>query len=183
VGTLNYGPNEHGVKWLVQAILPAIRARVGATDVTLTVIGRAPPDWMREQAAAGAFALHADVPDVKPFYDACDAVVVPISAGGGTRIKILEAFGYGRVVVSTTLGAEGIEAEPGKDFLIADSQSEFAEAVVRLIETPPLGVTLVGNARKTVEQHYSMSACEHAVTMNFMLAGNGETRGVAMAHA
>lgn len=167
VGTLNYAPNENAVKWLVEEIMPAIRARVGQDMAELTVIGRGPTQELRAMAAAGAFRLHGDVPDVAPFYEACHAVMVPIRAGGGTRIKILEAFGYGRVVISTTLGAEGIMARDGGELMIADSAAEFAEAAQRLLQEAGLAQQLIANGRRTVMEHYSAVACEKAVDTVF----------------
>lgn len=157
--------------------MPAIRAQVGQGNAILTVIGRGPTDWMQQQAAAGAFVLHGDVPDVAPYYEACDAVLVPIRAGGGTRIKILEAFGYGRVVISTTLGAEGIAADQGRELLIANSPSEFADAAGRLLKEPELSRQLVANGRQRVMERYSMAACEQAIDAIFLapVASQAET--------
>jgi hypothetical protein len=76
--------------------------------------------------------------------------MVPIRAGGGTRIKILEAFGYGRVVISTTLGAEGIAAKDGREILIADNADDFAQAAWRLVNEAGLAAALIGNGRRTV---------------------------------
>lgn len=167
VGTLNYAPNENAVKWLTEEIMPAIRKRVGQENAVLTVIGRGPTDWMRQQAAAGGFLLHGDVPDVQPYYAACDAVLVPIRAGGGTRIKILEAFGYGRVVISTTLGAEGIVAAHDRELLIANSAAEFADAAGRLLHEPDLSRQLIAHGRQRVMERYSMAACEQAIDAVF----------------
>ncbi len=174
VGTLNYAPNENAVKWLTEAIMPAIRQRVGQHNAILTVIGRGPTDWMKQQAATGAFELHGDVPDVAPYYEACDAVLVPIRAGGGTRIKILEAFGYGRVVISTTLGAEGIVAGHGSELLIANSPEEFADAAGRLLEEPQLSQELIAHGRQRVMERYSMAACEQAIDAVFPPAEAGK---------
>lgn len=167
VGTLNYTPNEHAVKWLVEAILPEILRRVGKDAVNLAVVGRGPTAWMQAQADAGIFELHGDVPDVQPFYAACDAVLVPILAGGGTRIKILEAFGYGRVVLSTTQGAEGIDAENNQELMIVNTAVEFANAVAILIRNRELGQKLIASARRKVVQRYSMDACKKAVDTIF----------------
>jgi glycosyltransferase involved in cell wall biosynthesis len=177
VGTLNYAPNENAVKWLVEEIMPAIRGRLGQDMAELTVIGRGPTGWMKDSAASGAFKLHGDVPEVEPFYRACDAVMVPIRAGGGTRIKILEAFGYGRVVISTTLGAEGIAAKDGREILIADSADDFAQAAWRLVNEAGLAAALIGNGRRTVMERYSPGACEHAIEAVFVApasAGAGQ---------
>jgi glycosyltransferase involved in cell wall biosynthesis len=180
VGTLNYAPNENAVKWLADEILPAIQKKVGKDMVQLTVIGRGPVDWMKRQAATGAFVLRGDVPDVRPYYEASHALVVPIRAGGGTRIKILEAFGYGRVVISTTLGAEGIDAEHGKELLIANNATQFSDAAQALIQQPDLSQRLIDNARKKVVERYSMSACEQAIDATF---GAPSVRPKPAAHA
>lgn len=179
VGTLNYAPNENAVKWLTQEIMPAIRTRVGQDNAILTVIGRGPTEWMKQQAAQGAFVLHGDVPDVAPYYEACDAVLVPIRAGGGTRIKILEAFGYGRVVISTTLGAEGIAAEHGKELLIANSAAEFADAAGRLLQEPDLSAQLTASGRQRVMERYSMTACEQAIDAIFLPADAAQAQAGA----
>jgi glycosyltransferase involved in cell wall biosynthesis len=168
VGTLNYAPNETAVKWLVEEIMPAIRARVGQDRAELIVIGRGPTDEIKQMAATGAFRLHGDVPEVEPFYEDCHAVMVPIRAGGGTRIKILEAFGYGRVVISTTLGAEGIAATDGQELMIADSAEEFADAAECLLNEAGLAQHLIANGRRRVMERYSAAACEQAVDAVFL---------------
>lgn len=168
VGTLNYAPNENAVKWLVEEILPAIRDRVGQDMAELTVIGRGPTDWIKKTAATGAFNLYGDVPEVAPFYEACHAVMVPIRAGGGTRIKILEAFGYGRVVISTTLGAEGIAAQHEQELLIADTPNAFADAAHRLLNEAGFAQHLIANGRRRVMERYSAAACEQAVDSIFL---------------
>jgi glycosyltransferase involved in cell wall biosynthesis len=174
VGTLNYAPNENAVKWLVEEIMPAIRAKVGQDMAELTVIGRGPTDWLKQTAATGAFTLHGDVPDVAPFYEACHAVMVPIRAGGGTRIKILEAFGYGRVVISTTLGAEGIAARDGQELMIADTADAFAHAAERLLNEAGFAQQLIANGRRRVMERYSASACEQAVDSVFLGRSSAE---------
>lgn len=179
VGTLNYPPNENAVKWLVEDIMPAVRCKFGDRPVELTVIGRGPTDWIKAQSAAGAFSLHSNVPDVEPYYQDCHAVVVPIRAGGGTRIKILEAFGYGRVVISTKLGAEGIVADDGKELLIADTADEFAAAVLKLATQAGLAQQLIVNGRRRVMDRYSKAACEQA--MEAVFVASASTRTVATA--
>ena len=179
VGTLNYPPNENAVKWLVEEIMPAIRNKVGQDMAELTVIGRGPGEWVRKQAAAGAFILHGDVPEVEPHYAHCHAVLVPIRAGGGTRIKILEAFGYGRVVISTTLGAEGIAADDGQQLMIADSPAAFADAAHRLLTEAGLAQHLIDNGRRRVLERYSATACEQAIDATFIGAASLQPHAVA----
>jgi glycosyltransferase involved in cell wall biosynthesis len=163
VGTLDYPPNDDAVHWLLAEIMPAIRARLGDGAAVLRVIGRKAPGWMRERAQRGEMELHADVPDVAPYYEQADAVLVPIRSGSGTRIKILEAFALGRAVISTTTGMEGIAARDGEELLIADSAQAYADAVARLAGDPALRDALVRAGRTLVEERYSAASCVRAL--------------------
>lgn len=163
VGTLDYPPNDDAVRWLLAEIMPAIRARLGEDAAVLRVVGRKAPAWMAERAQRGEMELHADVPDVQPYYLQADAVLVPIRSGSGTRIKILEAFALGRAVVSTTTGMEGIAARDGEELLIADTAQAFAEALARLAAEPSLKDALVRKGRLLVEEQYSAASCVKAL--------------------
>ena len=94
------------------------------------------------------------VDDVGPYYERAQVAVVPLRAGGGSRLKILEAFALGRPVVSTTLGAEGLDVVDGEHLLLADTAAAFAEAVIRLLEDPELSARIAGAARALVEERY-----------------------------
>jgi polysaccharide biosynthesis protein PslH len=127
VGTGSYIPYERGVAWFVREVLPRIDARM---PVVLEVVGHPPT---RPVKGKGVRYVGA-VPSVKPFYSASHAVVVPVFEGSGTRLKILEAMAYGRPVISTRLGAEGLPIVAGEDFLQADDAEHFAAAAVRVAE-------------------------------------------------
>ncbi len=135
-GLLSTVPNVDGVTHFIQDIWPQIvrdhpRARC-------KIIGSgAPPSLL---ALAGPqIEFTGFVSDLRPHLAAAAAVVVPLRLGGGTRLKIVEAMAMGKAVVSTTLGAEGIEAVPGRDILIEDQPAAFADAVKRLLAEPELG--------------------------------------------
>jgi polysaccharide biosynthesis protein PslH len=125
VGTANYVPYERGLAWFVREVLPRIEAQ---TSVVLDVVG-GPPD--RPAQAKGVRYL-GTVPSVEPFYSASHGVIVPVFEGSGTRLKILEAMAYGRPVISTRLGAEGLPVVAGEHFLQADDPEGFTAAAVRL---------------------------------------------------
>jgi polysaccharide biosynthesis protein PslH len=127
VGTGSYLPNERGVAWLVREVLPRIEARM---PVVLEVVGHLPT---RPVKAKGVRYVGA-VPSVQPFYSASHGVVVPVFEGSGTRLKMLEAMAYGRPVISTRLGAEGLPVVAGRHFLQADDAEHFADAAVRVAE-------------------------------------------------
>jgi glycosyltransferase involved in cell wall biosynthesis len=98
----------------------------------------------------------ADVTSLAPYYAAARMAIVPIRAGGGSRIKILEAFAHGRPVIATRLGAEGLGLVDGQHLLIADTAEDFAAAARRLLADPDLAVRLVSKAGALVEQRYAL---------------------------
>jgi glycosyltransferase involved in cell wall biosynthesis len=127
IGNLNYLPNADGVRHFIREIFPRVRGEVPGARFHIAGSGRA-----KLPIAEGVERL-GFVPDLMPCYGRAWVCVAPIRAGGGVRIKILEAFAHGRAVVSTPMGAEGIEARPGQDLLLAESPNEFAESCVRLL--------------------------------------------------
>lgn len=136
VGNLNYLPNIDALEFLQGEVLPALVARV--PDVRIVVVGRAPAT---DEAAAAVERLRRspqitfvfDVPDCTPFYHRCAVAIAPIRVGGGTRIKIVEAFAHRRPVVSTRKGCEGLDVEDGSQLLIADDPRRFAECCAALL--------------------------------------------------
>jgi polysaccharide biosynthesis protein PslH len=127
VGTGSYTPNRRGLAWFVREALPLIEKR---TPVLLEVVGDRPARAVR----ADSVRYLGRVPSVEPFYEASHGVVVPVFEGSGTRLKILEAMAYGRPVISTSPGAEGLPIVPGEHFLLADDPEAFAVAAAQLAE-------------------------------------------------
>jgi glycosyltransferase involved in cell wall biosynthesis len=154
VGLLGYRPNADAVTHLVRDILPLIRAQ--RPDIHLQVIGDgATADLLR--LAGPGVEFTGRVPDVRPFVSAAGAVVVPLRIGSGTRLKILEALALARPIVTTTIGAEGIDVVDGEHVLIADEPAAFAAAVVRVLRDEALARRLGENGRALVERSYDWS--------------------------
>ena len=99
--------------------------------------------------------LVGPVDDVRSAYECAHAVVVPLRAGGGTRIKIIEAFGYRRPVITTSIGVEGIEAVADRDVKIADDAPSFAGAMLQLIDDASLRDRLADNAHALMQDRYT----------------------------
>jgi glycosyltransferase involved in cell wall biosynthesis len=112
------------------------------------------------------------VDDVLPYWRKASALVVPLSIGGGTRIKILEAMALGRPVVSTTKGCEGLEVAHQKHLLITDDPKAFAEAVICLLRNPEAYRDMIRVARKLVEEKYSFAAIGGILRRVLENAGN-----------
>jgi len=159
-GLLSTAPNIDGVIHFVQSIWPRIVETHPKARCKI-IGGRPPPSLL---ALAGpSVELTGFVPDLRPHLAAAAAVVVPLRQGGGTRLKIVEAMAMGKAIVSTTLGAEGIEAVPGRDLLIEDDPRAFADAVNRLLAKPDLATSMGRSGRKLAVERYAWSAAAQAL--------------------
>jgi glycosyltransferase involved in cell wall biosynthesis len=153
VGNLSYGPNADGARWLCEEVLPLL------DGPTVALVGSQPGPDLLELAADRRVTVAADVPDVGPWYRSASAAVVPIRAGGGTRIKILEAFAHRRPVVATTAGARGLGlAGSGGPIVTADTADGFAAACRRLLDQPPLASSLAERGAEIVLTRNSVDA-------------------------
>jgi glycosyltransferase involved in cell wall biosynthesis len=149
VGLLGYRPNADAVAQLIDRILPLVARE--HPDVHLTIVGEGATPAML--AAAGPrVTFTGRVADVRPYVSAASAVVVPLRIGSGTRLKILEAMALARPVVTTSLGAEGLDLVDRQHALIADDPTGFATAVGRVLADPQLAGALGRNGRDLVER-------------------------------
>lgn len=131
-GAMDWLPNEDGIFYFAEQILPRIRCEF--PDALLTVVGRRPAPRLHELAArTPGLRITGQVEDIRPYVRRAAVYVVPLRVGGGTRLKIFEAMAMGKAVVSTSIGAEGLDVCSGKDIMLADTPARFAEAVVRLL--------------------------------------------------
>jgi glycosyltransferase involved in cell wall biosynthesis len=155
VGTLAYWANLDAIRYFMQDIFPALRRRI--PRVSLAIVGRDPPDEIRRLHDGETVLVHGDVPDVAPFVQEAELSIVPLRAGGGTRLKILESLALGTAVVSTTIGAEGLELRDGEELALADGAGAFAEAVARLLENGDLRDDLLHRGRQRTSELYRWS--------------------------
>jgi polysaccharide biosynthesis protein PslH len=150
-GLMSYYPNQQAVRWFVTNVFPAVlRRRPGAR---LVIAGAAPPRWL--SALAGPrVEVTGFVPDIRPYLARAAVVVAPLLIGGGTRVKILEALAMERPVVSTSLGAEGLDLVHGDSVLFADAPEAFADAILAVLEDPHLAGQLGSRGRLHVAEHF-----------------------------
>lgn len=152
-GRLDYYPNVDGLVFFVREILPRIREAVA--DIELQVIGISPAREIVELAESEpAVRLVGRVPDVRTALAEAAAVVVPLRIGGGTRLKIVEALSMARPLVSTRVGAEGLDVRDGEHLLLADEPDAFARAVITLLRDPAVAARLGANGRQLACQRY-----------------------------
>lgn len=151
-GAMRHQPNADAAVWYATGIHQHVqKALPGAT---FTIVGADPPPAVT-QLNSPSIIVTGQVPDVRPWLADAQVVAVPLRSGGGTRLKILEAFAAGRPVVSTTVGSEGLDVKNGVHLLLADSPEAFAGAICRIANDPDLARTLTSNARSLVEERYS----------------------------
>lgn len=162
VGTLRYSPNQDGIVWFCNEILPRIRTS-SPHKVMLTIVGFNPSAEIKALEMAGDIVVTGGVESVAPYYRECDIVIAPIRFGSGTRIKILEAMSYRRPVISTTLGAEGIDVKPGENILIDDTPEAFAAACLELIGNRDRRQDIGQRGRRLIEEKYSDKIIADAV--------------------
>ncbi len=153
-GVMDWHPNRDAVEYFVREILSRIREQ--CPNVRFIVAGRNPPvEFVKRLSLETQIEFTGTVPDMRPYIAAANVVVVPLRVGGGTRIKILEACSAGRPVVSTTIGAEGLNLEAGKEIILADEPLEFARSVITLLHDSILSESIAKSARSAVVERYS----------------------------
>lgn len=153
LGTMYWPPNVDCVHYFCREIMPIVRKSV--PDCTFTIAGQRPVKSVVALSSDPAVRVTGYVDDVREVAKDCGVFVVPLQAGSGVRVKILNAMSMGLPVVSTTVGAEGIDGVGGEDLLIADAPDDFAQAVVRVLTDPDLASALSRNARRLACEKYS----------------------------
>lgn len=156
LGGLHWPPNAQGVSWFIEQVLPAVVQQV--PDALFTLIGKDPPPKLLGDGLAVPRAnveVAGYVANPRPYLEETAAFVVPLLAGGGMRVKIVDAWTWAIPVVSTSIGAEGMDLLPGENILLADEPEAFAQAIVRLLRHPEDARQLADAGRRWAEQRYN----------------------------
>jgi glycosyltransferase involved in cell wall biosynthesis len=152
VGSHGWFPNRDAMSLFAADILPILRA--SSPDVRVTWVGRVPAGVRRSYEHAHQIRLTGHVDDTRPFLEAAACCIVPLRVGGGTRLKVLEAWAMGKAVVSTSIGCEGLEAIDGENILVRDSAASFADAVRAVLQDEQLRSSLGRTGRRTAQRLY-----------------------------
>jgi sugar transferase (PEP-CTERM/EpsH1 system associated) len=152
VGSMDYHANIHGVVDFAREVWPAVHER--DPELVFTIVGRDPAAEVRQLASIRGIEVTGTVADVRPYYREAVASIVPLKVGGGSRLKILEAMAAGVAVVSTTLGAEGLDVLPAVNILIADTNTQLLEAITGVVENEELRRQLSDAGRALVASRY-----------------------------
>ncbi|MGD2166041.1 MAG: glycosyltransferase [Anaerolineae bacterium] len=151
VGSMDYYPNIDAMRFFFDDVYGSIR-RV-RPDVRAQVVGHSPPPEIQSFAELPGVEVTGRVSDVVPYYDRAAVFVVPLRLGGGTRLKIIEAMAMEVPVVSTAVGAEGLDVTPGEDILLADEPRDFARKVLDLLSDEDLYARIASGGRRLAERY------------------------------
>lgn len=151
-GSMDWRANQDAIQWFIDEVHPLLLAQ---GDYQFHVVGRSPPSWLQDPSRVPRQLVVTGAVDlVQPFIANAAVYVVPLRVGGGSRLKILEALSMGRAVVSTTVGAEGLDVTPGVDIVIADSAADFAAATEALWRDLAGRQRLGAAGRALIERQY-----------------------------
>jgi len=154
LGSMDWMPNIDGMEWFTAEVLPLIRKK--RPECTLAIVGRKPAASIEDLANGDPLIrVTGTVPDVRPYLWGSAVSIVPLRIGGGTRLKIYEAMAARIPVVSTAIGAEGLDVRAGENIFIADRPQDFAERCLALLEDPTLVCRMASSAWEMIAERYS----------------------------
>ncbi len=160
LGVMFWPPNAGGVAWFAREAWPQVQARF--PEARLTIVGKNPPPMLTDLNGVDGIEVLGYVPDVQAILAETAVFIVPLRAGGGMRVKILDTWCWGLPIVSTHIGAEGIAVRDGENILLADTADELAQAVNRVSGDTALADNLRKNGRQWIEAHYDWRTTYHA---------------------
>lgn len=163
-GSFTYGPNLDALQYFARDIAPLLAARLPHARTFFVGPWAPAAEHIRAQYSHRSdIVVTGHVDDTRPYFGNADVVLVPLRLGTGIRVKILEAMSMERPVVSSSVGAEGIEAAIGEHIMIADTPSQFVDAIVTLVEDRAAAVRMAKAARSLVERRYSIDVMTIAI--------------------
>lgn len=175
VGGLGWDPNHEAVEYFLREVWPRISADL--PELRFQLVGDGTEKFAGQPGAS--VVGHGRVPDIRPFMARASVMVVPLRVGGGMRLKILDFLAAGKAVVSTSIGAEGNIAQPGRDLLITDTSEALATAVKRVIQDAELRQSLGVAGRELVENHYAWGKIGQAFMALYEGVGVGKTAPIS----
>lgn len=151
-GAMDYTPNVDALRWFFSDIHAALRQRI--PDLQVLIVGKSPIPEVQAYAQLPGVTVTGSVPDVRPYYRRAWLQMVPLRIGGGTRLKIVESLAIGTPVVSTTIGAQGLDLTHGANILLADTAKAFADEIVRALQNSPLRQHLRENGIRVAKARF-----------------------------
>jgi glycosyltransferase involved in cell wall biosynthesis len=168
VGGTSWYPNRDALHWFVEEIAPRLRSR--GVPAHVTWVGRATDAEQREFSRVEGLTLTGYVDDIRPYVARAACYIAPLRVGGGTRLKLLDAWAMGKAIVSTTIGAEGLGARHGETMLLADTADAFADAIASVLRDEGLRRRIGAAARREAEERFSWDVIGETVRRLYVVA-------------
>ncbi len=166
IGSMDWLPNQEGVRWLLDAVWPLVIAKRPGTKLHLA--GKNMPDWLRSRKQDGVI-IEGEVENAWEFMNRHPMMLVPLFSGSGVRIKIIEAMLAGRTVISTPIGAEGIQCSHGRHLFIADTAAGFVDTILYCLDHPMERILVGQAARSLIEKDYRLDVVSTRITNFYRL--------------
>lgn len=155
LGAMSWEPNVEAAEFLARQVVPELRKQVD--NLQLKIVGKNPTSRVLALGKLPGVEVAGSVPDVKPYLIEADLLAVPLNSGGGTRLKILEAFAAGLPVLSTSVGCEGIQGKPGEHLMVA-TREKWVSATLDFLKSSSQRLKLADNARRLARDQYDWGA-------------------------
>lgn len=173
IGSMNWLPNREGIEWFLDEVWDQVVENY--PEVTFTIAGRDMPEEFKERESDNLKIL-GEIKDAKGFMAAKDIMIVPILSGSGVRIKIIEGMALGKTIITTTIGAEGLDITDGQNIFIADTPEEFVSVIGKCVQTPDLCTIIGENAMDFVTVHHNNEIITRRITEYFQELLGSERR-------
>lgn len=152
IGSLDWIPNYEGINWFLNEVWPDVHKKF--PELELHIAGRNTPDDLYRWSKSKVL-IHGEVRDAREFINQHPMMIVPLLSGSGMRAKILEGMALGKVVITTSMGLEGIEAKHNEQVLVADNPQEFLQCFERCLKEPELLIRISKNAQEFVSENFN----------------------------
>ncbi|MFW5793530.1 MAG: glycosyltransferase family 4 protein [Bacteroidota bacterium] len=162
IGALDWIPNQEGIKWFVDKVWPGVYSKF--PDKKLHIAGRNAPDWLIKFFLKPGIIFHGEIPDAKKYMTEHGIMIVPLFAGSGMRIKILEGMSLGLSIITTSIGVEGINAKDDEEVIIANTANNFIEKICYVLENPDICRNIGKRAMSFVVQNYDNDRIANSLT-------------------
>ena len=160
IGSMNWAPNIEGIEWFLDRVWPVLLTHF--PELEFYIAGRDIPEYFN-QYKIPHFNVDGEVPDAQEYMLSKDIMIVPLLSGSGVRIKIIEGMALGKVIISTSIGAEGLDVVDGEDLFIADTPEQYIEAIKQCMSSLEKMKNMAENARKYVESHHHDVTIAHEI--------------------
>ena len=151
LGSLDWIPNQQAIKWFIDKVWPSVHQQI--PDLKFYLAGRNMPDWIKNIKQPNLIIL-GEVDDAVDFINSKGIMIVPLLSGSGMRLKIIEGLALGKTIISTSIGAEGIEYTNDKNIIIANTPTEFVNSIDKCIKNTDFNLSIGVNARILAKDKY-----------------------------